>query len=454
MRITFYGAAKEVTGSCSLLNAAGLNILVDCGMFQGGPEQESKNFGPLAFNPKDINAVVVTHAHLDHVGRLPLLIRGGFTGYFYATPATIELAELILEDTLQIMTYNNEKLGTPILFDNTDIAAVMTQFKAVDYHEPFVLPGKDGEVKIEFYDAGHIFGSVFAVIDAEGKRAVFSGDIGNVNVPILRETESLPGNIDVLVCESTYGDRLHETNEKRQEVIERMVSDAISHGGVLMIPSFSLERTQELIYDLNDLIDRKKELPRVPIFLDSPLAIGATKVYRKYVNYYDEKAKKLVENGDDLFEFPGLTMCETKEESIRINQVPAPKMIIAGAGMMTGGRIVHHAKRYLSDDKSTLLIIGYQAAGTLGRRILEGESPVMIYGEQIPVRCHIDAIGALSAHGDQKKLLDWIGGGNALPKKVCLNHGEPLAAEGLAERVKEEFDVDAAIASFGTSIEV
>jgi metallo-beta-lactamase family protein len=454
MHITFYGAAREVTGSCNLLNVAGLNILVDCGMFQGGPEHESKNFDPLPFNPADISAVVVTHAHLDHVGRLPLLIRGGFTGYFYATPATIELAELILEDTLHIMTYNNEKLGMPILYDQTDIAAVMMQFKALDYHESLILPGRKGKIKIEFYDAGHIFGSVFAVIDAEGKRVVFSGDIGNVNVPILRETEGLPGGIDVLVCESTYGDRLHETNEKRQEVIERMVSAAVLHGGVLMVPSFSLERTQELIYDLNDLIDRKRSLPRVPIFLDSPLAIGATKVYRKYINYYDEAAKRLVDNGDDLFEFPGLTMCETKEESKRINQVPAPKIIIAGAGMMTGGRIVHHAKRYLSDDKNTLLIIGYQASGTLGRRILEGESPVMIYGERIPVRCHIDAIGALSAHGDQKKLLDWIGGGNMLPKKVCLNHGEPLASEGLAERLNEDLGLKASVVSLGMSVEV
>lgn len=454
MHITFYGAAKEVTGSCNLLNADGLNILVDCGMFQGGPEHESKNFDPLPFNPVDINAVIVTHAHLDHVGRLPLLIRGGFTGYFYATPATIELAELIMEDTLQIMIYNNEKLGTPILFDNTDVAAVMTQFKPVEYHEPLVLPGKTGEVKIEFYDAGHIFGSVFAVIDAEGKRVVFSGDIGNVQVPILRETEPLPGAIDVLVCESTYGDRLHETTEKRQEIIGNMVREAMSKGGVLMIPSFSLERTQELIYELNNLIDRQHDLPRVPIFLDSPLAIGATKVYRKYTNYYDVAAKKLYDAGDELFEFPGLTMCETKEESMRINKVPAPKMIIAGAGMMTGGRIVHHAKRYLSDDKSTLLIIGYQASGTLGRRILEGESPVSIFGEQIPVRCHIDAIGALSAHGDQKKLLDWIGGAKALPKKVCLNHGEPLASAGLAEKLNEDFGLGATIASFGMSVEV
>ncbi len=454
MHITFFGAAREVTGSCNLLHADGLNILVDCGMFQGGPEHESKNFDPLAFNPKDLNSVLVTHAHLDHVGRLPLLIRGGFTGYFHATPATIELAELIMEDTLHIMTYNNEKLGTPILYSQTDIAAVMTQFKALDYHEPLILSGKTGEVKIEFYEAGHIFGSVFIVIDAEGKRVVFSGDVGNVNVPILRETESLPSGIDVLVCESTYGDRLHETHEKRQEIIQRMVSDAVLHGGVLMIPSFSLERTQELIYDLNDLIDRKHELPRMPIFLDSPLAIGATKVYRKYTNYYDEAAKKLIDSGDELFEFPGLTMCDTKEESKRINQVPAPKMIIAGAGMMNGGRIVHHAKRYLSDERSTLLIIGYQASGTLGRRILEGESPVMIYGEQVPVRCHIDAIGALSAHADQKKLLDWIGGAKMLPKKVCLNHGEPLASEGLAERLNEDLGVKVDVASFGMSVEV
>ncbi len=454
MRITFYGAAKEVTGSCNLLNAAGLNILVDCGMFQGGPEHESKNFDPLSFNPADLNAVMVTHAHLDHVGRLPLLIRGGFTGYFYATPATIELAELIMEDTLHIMTYNNEKLGTPILYSSTDVAAVMTQFKSLDYHQPLVLPGKEGEVKIEFFDAGHIFGSVFVVIDAEGKRVVFSGDVGNVQVPILKETEALPGEIDLIVCESTYGDRLHETSEKRLEIIERMVSKAVLNGGVLMIPSFSLERTQELIYDLNDLIDRKHNLPRVPIFLDSPLAIGATKVYRKYTNYYDEAAKKLVDSGDELFEFPGLTMCETTEESKRINQVPAPKIIIAGAGMMTGGRIVHHAKRYLSDDRSTLLIVGYQASGTLGRRILEGESPVNIYGEQVPVRCHIDAIGALSAHADQKKLLDWIGGGKMLPKKVCLNHGEPLASQGLMEKLNEELGLKAEVASFGMSVDV
>lgn len=455
MHITFFGAAREVTGSCNLLNISGINILIDCGMFQGGVENENKNFDPLPFNPIDINAVIVTHAHLDHVGRLPLLVKGGFSGYFYATPATIELAELILEDALQVMTYNNEKMGTPILYSHTDIAGVMMQFKPVDYHEQMVLPGSGSEqIKVEFFDAGHIFGSAFVLFEGEGKRVVFSGDIGNTNVPILRETEMLPGDLDALVCESTYGDRLHESSEKRQEVIERMVLEAVSHGGVLMIPSFSLERTQELIYDLNDLIDRKNKLPRVPIFLDSPLAIGATKVYRKFVNYYDEDATNLIKKGDDLFRFPGLTMCDTKEESKRINQVPNPKIIIAGAGMMNGGRIVHHARRYLSDENSTLLIIGYQASGTLGRRILEGESPVNIYGEEIPVRCHIDAIGALSAHGDQEKLLSWIGGGVMTPKKVYLNHGEPLAAEALSERLKEDLSVKATVINFGLTVEI
>jgi len=454
MHITFCGAAREVTGSCNLLQADGLNILVDCGMFQGGAEHEVKNFHPLSFNPTEINAVIVTHAHLDHVGRLPLLIKGGYTGYFYATPATIELAELILEDTLHIMTYNNEKLGTPILYSSQDIAGVMSQFKPLDYHELLVLPGKTGEVKIEFYDAGHIFGSVFVVIEAEGKRVVFSGDIGNVQVPILKETESLPSDVDILICESTYGDRLHESSEKRQEIIEKMVSKAVTEGGVLMIPSFSLERTQELIYDLNDLIDRKHHLERVPIFLDSPLAIGATKVYRKYVKYYDEEAKRLVDSGDELFEFPGLTMCDTKEESMRINQVPSPKIVIAGAGMMNGGRIVHHARRYLSDERSTLLIIGYQASGTLGRRILEGESPVNIFGEQVPVRCRIDAIGALSAHGDQKKLVEWIGSGKVPPKQVYLNHGEPLASEALVEKLNETYSLKVGIANFDLTIEV
>ncbi len=474
MQLTFYGAAGEVTGSCNMFTTGGKNFLVDCGMFQGNQFNEDKNKDPLGFDPAELSGVIVTHAHLDHVGRLPLLVKNGYEGQFFATPPTVELTELILEDALHIMLYNQRKFGTPVLYDSTDIAKVMERFKAVDYYKKFILSSSpssrpmsrildsresgqrrgEGEVSFTFHDAGHIFGSAFVEVEAEGKKVVFSGDIGNINVPILRDTDTLPGEVDLLVCESTYGDRLHETMFRRQEILENLITSAIGRGGTLMIPSFSLERTQELIYDLNDLVDRKHLLPRVPIFLDSPLAIKATKVYLKYPQYYDKEAEVLFKNGDKLFDFPGLVMTETKEESKRINQMQGIKIIIAGAGMMNGGRIVHHAMRYLSDERNTLLIVGYQAQNTLGRKILNGQSPVEIMGEKIPVRCHVKAIGALSAHGDQNKLLDWVGGGTTVPKKVLLTHGEPAAASALAKRLAGDLGAQAMPASFGMQVEV
>lgn len=455
MRLSFFGAAGEVTGSCSLLETGGQKILIDCGMFQGSDFNEGKNRDPLPFDPKSLHAVIVTHAHLDHVGRLPLLVKGGFTGFFYATPATIELAELILRDAYEIMHYNNIKFGAPILYDENDVGAVMDQFKFMDYYEEKNLSlNKSHPIKVKFFDAGHIFGSVFALIESEGKKIVFSGDIGNVQVPILRETDSLPTDLDLLVCESTYGDRLHESHATRQEIIENMVLAAIGRGGVLMIPSFSLERTQELIYDLHDLIDRKHKIPKVPIFLDSPLAIGATRVYRKYPEYYDEDAIQLIKEGDNMFDFPGLVECGSKDESKKINQVPSPKIVIAGAGMMNGGRILHHALRYLSDERSTLLIIGYQAHGTLGRRILEGQSPVTVLREMIPVRCQVKAIGALSAHGDQDKLTEWIYNKGSAAKQIFLNHGEPEASAGLIKHLQTKHNLKAVAVENNQSIEI
>ncbi len=451
MQLAFYGAAGEVTGSCNMFTAGGKKFLVDCGMFQGNQFNEDKNNDPLGFEPKELSGVIVTHAHLDHVGRLPLLVKNGYEGKFFATPPTVELTELILDDALQIMLYNQRHFGKPVLYDSTDIAKVMERFKAVDYHQKFALAP---DVSFTFHDAGHIFGSAFVQVEADGKKIVFSGDIGNINVPILRDTDTLPGDVDVLVCESTYGDRLHESALQRQEILESLISTAISKGGVLMIPSFSLERTQELIYDLNDLVARKHKLPHVPIFLDSPLAIKATKVYLKYPKYYDAEATRLFKSGDELFDFPGLVMTATKEESKKINQMPGVKIIIAGAGMMNGGRIVHHAMRYLSDEKNTLLIVGYQAQNTLGRKILNGQSPVEIMGEKIPVHCHVKAIGALSAHGDQDKLLDWVGGGTSVPKQVLLTHGEPPASAALAKRLTGDLGVKAMPASFGMVVEV
>ncbi|MFA7653542.1 MAG: MBL fold metallo-hydrolase [Candidatus Magasanikbacteria bacterium] len=454
MNITFFGAAREVTGSCSLLETNEFKILIDCGMFQGSDFNEGKNSDPLPFDTQALSAVIVTHAHLDHTGRLPLLVKGGFAGYFYATPATIELTQLILEDALSIMEYNHRKFGSPILYDTADIAGVIQAFKPIEYHEEFELSSGGSKVKIKFYDAGHIFGSAFVEINAVGKRVIFSGDIGNVDVPILRDTDYLPSDVDALVCESTYGDRLHESDLERRQILENEIIDAMKRGGTLMIPSFSLERTQELLYDLNELIDRQKRLPRVPIFLDSPLAIHATAVYRKYTRYYDEEAEKLLKSGDDLFHFPGLTTTLGSEESKRINQVVGPKIIIAGAGMMNGGRILHHAIRYLSDVSSTLLIIGYQAHGTLGRKILDKQSPVEVMKERVQVKCHVRAVGAFSAHGDQEKLMDWIGGGKSLPKKVYLNHGEPAASESLQKRLIAELGIKTTVVDKNLSVKI
>lgn len=453
MKVHFFGAAGEVTGSNSLVEVGDKKIIIDCGMFQGGDFNEQKNHDPLPYDASEISAVVITHAHLDHTGRLPLLVKEGFTGFFYATPATMDLAELVLHDALSVMEHDSIKFGRKVLYSEQDIAGVMEQFKPIDYYEEQDLFG-DGSVKILLRDAGHIFGSAFVEMVAEGKKIVFSGDVGNVHVPILRDTDNLPDNIDLLICESTYGDRLHESDQTRRDVLEQAVLQAVKRGGVLMIPSFSLERTQELLYELDKLIEQENRLPAMPIFLDSPLAIGATRVYRKYTQYYDEAAVKLMKSGDDMFDFPGLVLSETREDSKRINNTHNPKIIIAGAGMMNGGRILHHALRYLSDPQSTLLIIGYQAQGTLGRQIQEGASSVNVMGERVAVKCEVRTLGAFSAHGDQHKLLNWMSSAKNLPKKICLNHGENGTRTSFMKKIKEKLGIDTLIAEKSLIIEV
>ncbi|MBI5221912.1 MAG: MBL fold metallo-hydrolase [Candidatus Magasanikbacteria bacterium] len=449
MKLKFCGAAREVTGSCYLLHTKRAKILVDCGMFQGSDFNEGKNHDSFPFEPKAISAVLVTHAHLDHIGRIPKLVKEGFAGKIFLTGATVEFARLIWDDAYGIMVENNEKYGAPILFDSSDIANAVALCQGVKYRETFeVAP----DVLAVWKDAGHIFGSAFIEIKAENKLIVFSGDIGNENVPILKDTESLSAGVDLLLCESTYGDRIHEDIDTRRNVILDAVKHGVERGGTIMVPSFSLERTQELLYELNLLSEYDKNLPNIPIYLDSPLAIDATKVYGKFPEYYDEEATRLHLVGDDFLEFPNLVRTYTKEESKKINKTPGPKMILAGSGMMNGGRIVHHAFRYLSDPASTLLIVGYQSEGTLGRRLYEGASKVKIFSETIYVKCKIEAIGALSAHGDQKKLLKWAGEGK--PKKVFCVHGEPHAATELAHRLKDSFGIEALLPEYGEEVEV
>ncbi len=409
-------------------------VLIDCGMFQGGEADEAKNHNPLPFNAAEISAVLITHCHLDHVGRLPLLVQHGFAGSCYATRPTIELTELVLRDTLGIMTYNQRKFGTPALYSEADVIEIMSRFRPVEYDKPVqVGSSKQNSITATYHEAGHIFGSAFIELSAGGKRVVFSGDVGNVAVPILRDTEALPGGLDAMVCESTYGSKHHEGPQDREKIFTDVIADTIRRRGTLMIPSFSIERSQELLYVLNSVFDRKHLLPRIPVFLDSPLAIGAARIIRQYPEYYDAEAKRLVASGDDLFNFPGLVLTESKEESKKINGIRGPKIIIAGAGMMSGGRIVHHALRYLSAPENTLLFVGYQAHGTLGRRILEGESPVKIMGESVPVRCVIKVVHTLSAHGDEEKLLSWIKGAVPPPRAIYLNHGDPAVSSMFVE---------------------
>ncbi len=450
MKLTFCGASHEVTGSCYLLETSTKRFLIDCGMFQGSDFNEAKNGDPFPFDPKTIDAVLVTHAHLDHTGRIPKLIRDGFSGRIFMTKATIDLARLVWDDAYGIMEYNHRKFQAPILYNTNDIANASAACEGVDYGTVVDL---GGGVSAVWKDAGHIFGAAFIEITADGKTIAFSGDIGNVNVPILKDTESL-GEIDTLLCESTYGDRIHEDIETRRATILRLVKEGVAKGGTIMVPSFSIERTQEFLFELHKLSEHDQTLPQIPIFLDSPLAIDATKVFKRYPEYYDEEAEQYFSNNDDFLNFPQLRIAYTIEESKRINNVRGPKMVIAGSGMMNGGRIQHHALRYLSDPNSTLIIVGYQAVGTPGRRIYEGAKTVRVLGQEVDVRCAVKAIGALSAHGDQAKLLHWVGTAKKMPKEIYCVHGEPHAATELAHRLRDMYKVNTFVPGVGDVVEI
>jgi metallo-beta-lactamase family protein len=449
MKLSFFGASHEVTGSCFLLQTFNKKILIDCGMFQGSNFNEGKNHDKFPFDPKSIDALLVTHAHLDHTGRIPKLVKDGFSGSIYMTKGTRDLAQIVWNDAQHIMKYDHHKFQEPILYDETDVEAARALCKGIDYRTKIEL-GDD--VSAVWKDAGHIFGAAFIEVTADGKTICFSGDIGNSGVPILRETDQL-GSVDVLLSEATYGGRHHETRKESLELILKLIKEGCDQGGTIMVPSFSLERTQELLYDLNQMSENN-ELPKLPIFLDSPMAIDALPVYKKYPEYYDREAAGLHDEHDDFFDFPQLTITRSKQESIKINNEAQPKMIIAGAGMMNGGRILHHAKRYLSEPNSTLIIVGYQAYGTLGRRLYEGASSVKIHGETVSVNATIKAIGGLSAHADQKKMLSWVRNAEKLPEQIFCVHGEPESATALAHKYRDEFGLKTYVPEYGSTVEL
>lgn len=420
MKLTFLGATDSVAGSCFLLEVGGKRFLIDCGLFQGAHFVEQKNYDDFSFDPKAIDALFVTHAHLDHIGRIPKLMRAGFRGTIFGTAPTRELTLLSLRDSVSIMCREAERVKKAQLCYPVDLDGIRNQWRDVRYRETIEIDN----TRVTFYDAAHILGSAFILVECEAGRIVFSGDLGNISDPLLPEIDLLP-EADYLVLESTYGDRDHEDPLLRRETLEDVIERTARQKGTLLIPAFAVERTQELIVEMNRLMLERKT-PTIPIFLDSTLAIQASEVYLRFPEYLKAELRN-----QPLFQFKNLSFTRSREESAQLKDYPDPKIIIAGSGMSQGGRIVRHEKVFLPKERTILLIVGFQAEGSLGRRLAEGAKEVLIEGEKVPVRATVKALYGYSAHRDRTNMLEWVNPQRSRLKRVFLVHGE--------SKVKEKF---------------
>lgn len=438
MKISFHGACREVTGSCILVETKKLKFLVDCGMFQGGDLSLDKNSDPFAFDPKTINFVLLSHAHIDHCGRLPKLYKEGFRGKIYSTAPTRDLTRLMLNDSCRIIAREASDAGLEPFFSEDDVTFTMKLFNDLPYNKEIII---GGGVKVKLKNAGHILGSCFFEVwikeGKEEKKVVFSGDLGNSPARIIRDLEKADG-ADLVFTESTYAGVTHESRQEGIKMIRRAITECVKNKGALMIPIFALEKVQEILYELNDLVENKK-IPYVPIFLDSPLAIKTTEIYKDYEYLYDKESMKLIVSGDDLFDFPGLEFTASSEDSKKINSLPRPKVILAGSGMCNGGRIQYHLKFNLDDKNSQVLLVSYQVKGTLGRKLLTGSKSVSIDNLNIPVKAKVSVVNSYSAHADHTALMDWLKKiKNPKPKHIFIVHGEEEANEILAKDISKK----------------
>ncbi|NLX77221.1 MAG: MBL fold metallo-hydrolase [Clostridiaceae bacterium] len=456
MKLTFLGAARTVTGSCFLLETGNTKILIDCGMFQGRAKEEAMNEQPLPVSPAEIDYVLLTHAHIDHSGRIPWLYVNGFEGEVIAQKAAVELCSLLLPDSGYIQEFETEwknrkrmRAGLkPVvpLYTAAQAEESLELFKKVSYDEIIQLTD---DIRVRFKNSGHMLGSAFVEMwireNGKEEKIVFTGDIGNTDMPILKDPEPIE-EADYVVMESTYGDRLHSEKENKAEKFLEIVLDTLDRGGNVVIPSFAVGRTQEIIYEINKTLTLPAEkvvrLLNTPVYIDSPLAISATEVYRRNLDCYDEEARWYIENGDNPLDFPNLHFSRTADESRAINQITGGCIIISASGMCEAGRIKHHLKHNLWREKSTILFVGYQAEGTLGRRLLDGAKKVNIFGEEISVNARIESIDGYSGHADYVGLINWLKNFRKMPKGIFLVHGEEKALFSLSDRIQEEFDIE------------
>lgn len=449
IKITFLGAAQRVTGSCYLMETKEAKFLVDCGLFQGNREANLENWQDFVFEPAKIDFVIITHSHIDHIGRLPLLYKRGFRGKIYATKPAAAFAKIFLEDTCHILTDTANELKQDQLYNMEDVEGLMSLFETYDYYQ---LIEPNSSINLKFYDAGHILGSAIVELETEGKTIIFSGDLGNPPVPILRDTDFIP-RADFVIMESTYGDKIHEPFQDRQLKLEREIEEIKAKNGVLLIPSFAMERTQEILYELDELT-KNKRIQEIPIYIDSPLATKATEIYKSFPEYFDQEAQELIKKGDDFFRFPELKFIQSKEESLSLDQNAGCKIIIAGSGMSTGGRILSHEIRYLPEESTTLLTIGFQVKGTLGRELKNQAKLVKISGQEVPVKAKIASIESYSAHADQEKLKYWLAKIARPIKKVFLVHGEPESQDALLHLIEAEQGLNVSIPKYKETLEI
>ena len=459
MRLHFHGAVKNVTGTRHIVETDGRLILLDCGMIQGSRAEANEKNRTLPFEPAKINAVVLSHAHIDHSGSLPVLVRGGFRGHIFTHPATADLCDIMLRDAAHIQEQDAEFLNRKLkkhhkpliepIYTQKEAAAVGPRFANVEYGKPFEpVPG----VKATLRDAGHILGSATVTLELKGKVIIFSGDLGRPGMPILRDPERLP-EADVLITECTYGDRLHESAADMKSRLREVIARTLSRKGKVVIPAFAVGRTQNIVYYLSELV-KENALPQIPVFVDSPLAISATEVFKKHPECFDrETLSRLGENGGPL-RFPGLKYTSSVEESRAINDVNEPCVIISASGMCESGRILHHLRHTVNERRNTICIVGHQAENTLGRRIVEKRRDIRIFGELYPLNAFVETIEGFSAHADWREMLEFY---EPLKKRlgnVFLVHGDSERCVTFAQKLEEAGYKNVVVSEEGVPYEI